>query len=286
MLAQRVMTAVVMLIVLAAAMAAPSAWPFLALMALVTGCCGFEWLRLTGPAGSARGPIAGGVALFIVALLLARYWVLAPHGDTADLLYLIMVSIVVPAAALLWIVAAAPAVVRGRSDAPAPSAGLSFFAIPALLAAWTVLALLFVLRGPWFVLSLLALVWVADIAAYFGGRALGKHKLAPRVSPGKTVEGAVCGIAAAVAWIGVSSIWNGSFGHALAQRWTLPGALLAAVLLAALSIVGDLFESLLKRRAGRKDSSALLPGHGGVYDRIDAVLPVAPVALLLSGVLF
>ena len=81
-------------------------------------------------------------------------------------------------------------------------------------------------------------------------------------------------------------MWSGSFGAALVERWSFWLALPIAALLGVLSIVGDLFESLLKRRAGRKDSSTLLPGHGGVYDRIDAILPVAPFALLLSGVLF
>ncbi|MCD0506276.1 phosphatidate cytidylyltransferase, partial [Bordetella petrii] len=177
------------------------------------------------------------------------------------------------------------AVVRGRADAPPASLAWSLFSVPAILAAWSVLALMYMARGGWFVVSLLALVWVADIAAYFVGRAIGKRKLAPRVSPGKTVEGAVAGILGAVAWVWVSSLWANSFGHALVERWSLGLALPAAALLGALSIVGDLFESLLKRRAGRKDSSALLPGHGGVYDRIDAILPVAPFALLLSGVL-
>ncbi|MOA35419.1 Phosphatidate cytidylyltransferase [compost metagenome] len=127
---------------------------------------------------------------------------------------------------------------------------------------------------------------MADIAAYFAGRAFGKRKLAPRVSPGKTIEGAIAGVLGAVVWIGLSSLWAGSFGHALVERWTFWLALPIAALLGVVSIVGDLFESLLKRRAGRKDSSTLLPGHGGVYDRIDAILPVAPFALILSGVLF
>jgi phosphatidate cytidylyltransferase len=134
-----------------------------------------------------------------------------------------------------------------------------------------------------YVLSLLVLIWAADIAAYFAGRAFGKAKLAPRVSPGKTWAGAVGGMAAAAVWMVISANWAGSFGADVQQRWGWVATAVLGVALAALSIVGDLFESLLKRRAAVKDSSQLLPGHGGVYDRIDALLPVAPVALLLSG---
>jgi phosphatidate cytidylyltransferase len=153
-----------------------------------------------------------------------------------------------------------------------------------VVAAWTALVQLYLALGAWFLVSLMALIWCADIAAYFAGKAFGRHKLAPRVSPGKTWEGAVGGVVAATLWVFVSRWWPGSFGDVLASQWPLWGVAIIAVLLAALSIVGDLFESLLKRRAGVKDSSQLLPGHGGVYDRIDALLPVAPIALLLSGV--
>ena len=92
--------------------------------------------------------------------------------------------------------------------------------MPAAFAAWAVLAQMFMARGAGFVVSLLALVWVADIAAYFAGRAFGKRKLAPRVSPGKTIEGAIAGVLGAVVWIGLSSLWSGSFGAALVERWS------------------------------------------------------------------
>ncbi|ANN71927.1 phosphatidate cytidylyltransferase [Bordetella bronchialis] len=287
MLRQRIVTAVILLAILAATMAAPTPWPFMALLAVATACAGWEWARLTLPAQGGAGAVAVGALLGVAALCVTFWWTAGgDHEFAAEASHALLFNWVVPVSALLWIVGGTIAVVRGRSDAPPASLSLTLFAILALMAAWAVLALLFMSRGAVFLLSLLALVWAADIAAYFGGRALGRHKLAPRVSPGKTIEGAVCGVAAAVLWIGVSSAWDGTFGHALVQRWTLWGALPVAVLLAVLSIVGDLFESLLKRRAGRKDSSNLLPGHGGVYDRIDAILPVAPVALLLSGVLF
>ncbi len=286
MLGQRIATAVVLLIVLGLAMSLATPWPFLALLALATGCAGWEWLRLTLPGQGGAGAVLGGLLLGLVSLALAALWLQAPEAAASEQVLAIMLHGIVPLAVLLWIVVAIPSVVRGRADIAPASAGLSLFAIPALLATWTVLAILFVQRGPWFVLSLLAVVWVADIAAYFAGRAFGRRKLAPRVSPGKTVEGALAGIVAVVAWVAVSSLWAPTFGAALVARWSWAGALPLAAALGALSIIGDLFESLLKRRAGRKDSSALLPGHGGVYDRIDAVLPVAPLAFILIGVGF
>lgn len=135
--------------------------------------------------------------------------------------------------------------------------------------------------SPLFLLAVMASVWVADIAAYFTGRAFGRHKLAPSISPGKTWEGA------AGALVGVLVYGIGlylAFGQSLATHLPLPIFALLLVLLTAVSIVGDLFESLMKRQAGIKDSSNLLPGHGGVLDRIDSLtstLPLVGLILLL-----
>jgi len=138
-------------------------------------------------------------------------------------------------------------------------------------------------------LSVLLLVWVADISAYFCGRAFGRRKLAASISPGKSwegVAGAVLGVGLlAAAWLW----WDAQFPSdspslytVLMQRgWGI--ALLGVVWLTAMSVVGDLVESLVKRCAGVKDSSALLPGHGGVLDRVDALLPVFPLALCLNA---
>ncbi|MFD4840776.1 phosphatidate cytidylyltransferase [Achromobacter sp. NPDC058515] len=285
MLGQRIVTAAVLLAILAAAMISANPWWFVALLALAAACANWEWLRLTLP--QPPSPLISiGVAVLLLAgmLALASAWLAGDGSGLSDPAW--VMRYVVPAVSAVWLFGAVAAVVRGRSDAAPASLGWSVFSVPAAFAAWAVLAQMFVARGAGFVVSLLALVWVADIAAYFAGRAFGKRKLAPRVSPGKTIEGAVAGVLGAVVWIGLSSLWAGTYGHALVERWTFWLALPIAALLGVLSIVGDLFESLLKRRAGRKDSSTLLPGHGGVYDRIDAILPVAPFALLLSGVLF
>ncbi|MVW73136.1 phosphatidate cytidylyltransferase [Bordetella sp. 15P40C-2] len=282
MLVQRVITAVVLLIVLAMTLASDNPWPFTALLALGAACACWEWLRLT-VRQPPSGAVCVGVAVLAFVLMLGSAWMWLQDGGASwrD----IVVQILTPIVALVWAFGATGAVVQGRSSAPPASAMWSLFSVPAIFTAWSLLALGFMQRGWWFVVSLLALVWIADIAAYFAGRAFGKRKLAPKVSPGKTIAGAVAGVLGAVVWVWGSSFWAGSFGESLFARLGLPLGLLAAALLGAISIVGDLFESLLKRRAGRKDSSNLLPGHGGVYDRIDAILPVAPFAFLLSGVL-
>ncbi len=134
-------------------------------------------------------------------------------------------------------------------------------------------------RSPMLLLAVMALVWIADIAAYFTGRAFGKHKLAPAISPGKTWEG----VAGAVVGVMIYGLWVAEVLPATTDVAPvfMAGALL---LLTALSIAGDLFESMIKRQANMKDSSQLLPGHGGILDRIDSqtsTLPVVALALLL-----
>jgi len=142
--------------------------------------------------------------------------------------------------------------------------------------------------SPVFLLSAMAIVWVADIGAYFAGKAFGKRKLAPSISPGKSWEGAIGGwiavlvlASASILAAGAVPLLDQTFAVALVSKhgWVL--TLLILTVLVAASIVGDLFESQLKRRAGMKDSSNLLPGHGGVLDRIDALVPVLPIAALL-----
>lgn len=201
---------------------------------------------------------------FALDLLFSRLWVWAAAG---------------------WLIAAVYVFIA-HTDKPPFSLAITAFGMLAVPAAGTALLAAHA-RGLVYLLSLMAIVWAADIGAYFIGRAAGGPKLAPRISPGKTISGAAGGILVAVLWVGLTSLWTGeagqytTYGAHLVERWGLPAALALTVMLAAVSIVGDLFESLLKRRAGRKDSSQLLPGHGGFYDRVDALLPVVPLAMLL-----
>ena len=139
-----------------------------------------------------------------------------------------------------------------------------------------------------FLLSVLLVVWMADIAAYFSGKAWGRHKLAPEISPGKTWEGVV---GALVGVFSMGFIWLAAVGYfslpsqSLFDRLYAHGFvvfILGLIFLVMMSVVGDLVESLVKRSVGAKDSSQLLPGHGGILDRIDAILPTLPLAVMLA----
>lgn len=284
MLKQRVVTAVVLLAVLLGALLAPGPWPLILLLVLAAVCGLWEWLRLTWPGQGSAWPLLLAILCGAGMLLLAWQWLAPSPAAWSIQLQAALNEKLLPVVALVWIVLATALVFQGQSQRRSGALWLSLFGIAAVLAVWLALAQMFLQQGAWFLVSLMALIWCADIAAYFTGKAFGRHKLAPRVSPGKTWEGAAGGVLAATAWVLLSAYWPGSFGDALMQRWPWWVAALIAIFLASLSIVGDLFESLLKRRAGVKDSSQLLPGHGGVFDRIDALLPVAPIALLITGI--
>ncbi|MGV0951420.1 MAG: phosphatidate cytidylyltransferase, partial [Azonexus sp.] len=143
-----------------------------------------------------------------------------------------------------------------------------------LFPAWLALVQLRV-AGPGVLLAILAIVWMADVAAYFSGKRFGKHKLAPSISPGKTWEGAIGGGIGVVLY-GIALRLGFAFEPVGLPLWVF--GLLAVT---AISIMGDLYESMLKRQAGIKDSSNVLPGHGGVLDRIDSLTSTLPVVALL-----
>ena len=274
MLKQRVLTAVALLGVLALVVAATSPWPFLLFLALACACAGFEWLRLTLGVRSVWAPV-GAVALFAACAWQAKQWI------GGDFKALVVLQGIVCLAVGLWLTLLLPALWRAQVTRPAYGLANSVAAVVTLLATWGALAYWYLQRGAIFVVSLLIVVWVADIAAYFAGRAFGRRKLAPSISPGKTLEGAFAGVVGVVVWLLISAQWPQTFAASLRSQTSWFVLLLMGVLLAIFSIAGDLFESLLKRRAGVKDSSQLLPGHGGVYDRIDAVVAVVPLGFLL-----
>lgn len=276
MLAQRILTAVVLLGLLIPALVADRAWPFMALTLALIAAAGWEWGRLNGLRSG--GALVSGALLLAVCAL--AWWAGWAAQAPAALWW---------SAAALWAAGGLAALRAGPAAWPAVPRPLRLvLGLGALATAWLALASARAL-GLSFILSALCLVWVADIAAYFGGRAFGRHKLAPSISPGKSWEGVVFGmlgvLALALGWLVWERAGEGRgpsvFSMAMSHGGWVAGVLVLAVL-AGMSVVGDLVESMAKRAAGRKDSSALLPGHGGVLDRVDALLPTLPMAMALS----
>lgn len=266
MLRQRVITAISLLLLLAVVLGSGSALLFMLTLAVFFGAACWEALRLL----SVRRAIPIAVLATLILIFLA--------GRATDE-WIPLASLCV----LLWALRFAPALKFGLP----PTDGLR----GALFTAVYLIALFgcFVaIAGLWsrsivFMVSAMAIVWVADIGAYFAGRAFGRRKLAPTISPGKSWEGVAGGmLAVLLASALASAALPQSFPAQLLAHYGAPvWALLLCVMVAA-SVVGDLFESMMKRRAGMKDSSGLLPGHGGVLDRIDALIPTMPLAFLLA----
>ncbi|ABM37073.1 phosphatidate cytidylyltransferase [Polaromonas naphthalenivorans] len=273
MLKQRVITAIVLLAILLPALFYKTPVPFCALALLMIAAGAWEWGRLNafGQAGS-----LGLAALCVLACGLSWYGGLLEKP--LPLLWAV--------AGAAWVLAGAWLLKSGVAGWPRiPRALRLAGGLAALWLAWLAIARARVM-GIEFLLSVLVLVWVADIFAYFAGRAFGgrfsKGKLAPSISPGKSWEGVWGGMAGVVALSLAWFFWGGETLYSqLAQRHGLALMLLAIIFLAAMSVVGDLVESLVKRSAGVKDSSGLLPGHGGVLDRVDALLPTLPLAMML-----
>ena len=276
MLRQRVITALVLLALLLPALFASSSLPFALFTLVLISAAGWEWARLNG----AQAPLPALATGALVALMCGASLLQLPQMGQAGGLWW--------AGTLLWLVGGTRVLRRGPAGWTQLPKGLRWALGPLLLwLAWLAMAQARTI-GINFLLSAMCVVWVADISAYFCGRAFGKRKLALTISPGKSWEGVYGGVAGvlllSVLWIWGESQFNlasVSLFKLLQQRLGWGGLLLAALLLTALSVVGDLFESLVKRAAGAKDSSRLLPGHGGVLDRVDALLPVLPAALAL-----
>lgn len=275
MLRQRVITAVLLLAVLLPALFHHRIEAFAALTLLMLAAAGWEWARLNGQAQ----PVALSTGIGLGALLGLAWWVGALE-QSWRILWLV--------AGAAWVLLAVVALGRGVDGWSRWPVALRLPAGLVLLAcAW--LAMVQARQiGLGFLLSVFLLVWTADIAAYFGGKRFGRRKLAPSVSPGKSWEGAVSGLLGVVllasAWLVLDRAGWALGGSLYSRLWELGPwlAALALLFLTAMSVVGDLIESLVKRSAGVKDSSQLLPGHGGVLDRVDALLPVLPLAMMLA----
>lgn len=275
MLKQRVITAVVMAALLFLALFSLPLLGLAAVFALVVLLAGWEWSDLSG-----LGRVGRWVFVLVLAscLLGVALWA----GLNAGGLVAERVQPVMGLAGLWW--ALALLWVQGYPGSAALWGSRpvrSLMGLLVLVPAWLALVWLRQLpAGAWMVVFLLALVAAADIGAYFSGSAWGKRKLAPRVSPGKSWVGLWGGLACSVALAGLvwAWFWQG--------QMALPGLLALVVLVALVSVLGDLLESMVKRHRGIKDSGHLLPGHGGFMDRLDSISAAAPVfvlGLLLMG---
>lgn len=237
-----------------------------AFLALIVALAALEWAHL---GGLAAGWARGGLVAYQLFLLAGGYWLAGryPHW----------VLPVLGGFVGWWLGVGAVLALRRQPVVANPRRRPLLLAGAPLLtaAAWLALVLLHGTgpRGPALVLLLMILIWGADTAAYFSGRAFGRHRLAPAVSPGKTVEGFAGALVAAAACGLVLA------GGGIAARVDTGAAVALCLVVALASVAGDLFESYAKRVAGLKDSGQLLPGHGGVLDRIDSLIAAAPVFL-------
>ena len=280
MLKQRIITALVLLAILLPALFYPEPIAFAAVVLILIAGAAWEWGRLNGCSFAA----SLGLAALCVGLCVASWF--AGWGLSSPALLWIL-------AGGAWVLGSAWLLSVGVPGWPrVPQAVRVVIGVLALWLAWLA-AVQARTIGINFLLSVMTLVWMADIAAYFTGRAFGmrftKNKLAPSISPGKSWEGVWGGMAGVLllgfAWSALDAHWGAAvpslYSRLAAQSWWL--LVLGALLMACMSVVGDLIESLVKRSAGAKDSSNLLPGHGGVLDRVDALLPTLPLAMMLTS---
>lgn len=265
MLMQRVITALLLLpVLLALIWFAPTPWLY-AVLSAIGLLIAWEWSGLMGMAAQ-RGLRLAYVAA--AGVVLAIVWFMPPQFRL----------VLWGAAVLWWLVAITllPGFPENLQRRPIPKIVMGLVGL--LLTAATLIALASLhamTDGALKLMFLLFLIFAADTGAYLAGRNFGKHKLAPNVSPGKTIEGAIGGLLLCAAWALIAG----------AAVFTLNGQpllmlVLLSLLVAALSIVGDLTESMFKRIAGLKDSGNILPGHGGILDRVDSLLAAAPVMVL------
>ena len=262
MLKQRIITTLILLPIALCGFFLLEGSGFALFIGVVVTLGAWEWARLAGfEAQSARVVFAAVVALLLFGLHI--FPDLAPWVLGAAVLWW--------AAATFLVLTFPQSAVHWSSIATKLVIGLLI-----LLPAWQGLVLIKAMPlGNWLIMAVMILVWGADIGAYFSGRKFGKRKLAPKVSPGKSWEGVFGGLLLSLlitAAVGVVRDWSASQMFA---------ALAGAAVIVLISVVGDLTESMFKRQAGVKDSSNLLPGHGGVLDRIDSLTAAIPVFAVL-----
>lgn len=290
MLKQRVITAIVLLLILIGSyMLGPVA--FAGVMAIAFILAQWEWLKLSGLNSIISALIAvvvGGSAAAITYLVSLDLQVINHASQEYQQLYANLSGMFVmylTVITLLWVGISIRVFFARKTGLPVNRIVVGITGVFFPPATWLAFVAMYATFGISMVISLLAIVWVADIMAYFTGMAFGKHRMSPAISPKKSWEG-VAGGMLSVMLLGLLFAWFAP------EIKTIPGVIvesmgalvwiIIAYILVSLSIVGDLFESALKRQAGIKDSSNLLPGHGGFYDRLDAMMPTLPAGFLLT----
>jgi len=270
MLKQRVITALVLAPLLLALIFLTKASVFATLLGLIFLLGMWEWTRMAG----VRGYPLRIACLLVYAILFALLW---PVCKTQWWWLPVLAGLLWWLVAVAWL--AHPRF--GAEPTPGPTVIKLLAGAMVVVPAWCAvvvmhgeLALPNTGRGPWWVVFFACIVFAADIGAYSAGRRWGHTKLAPAISPGKTREG----VYGALVCSGVVGLVGGAMLHVSAGR--LPAIVALALLTVLFSIVGDLFESLIKRHAGVKDSGTLFPGHGGVFDRMDSLVAALPVFVL------
>ena len=273
MLRTRILTAIILFVALCGALFFLPTVAWFVLVSVICALAAWEWGGLSDWHERTRIAYAVTLGAFCLALLINPFKLTA-HVSARDVILLLGALfwfLVVP----LWL---------GFRWSLRSNLVASLTGVLVLVPSTIVFALLRELvnthfNGGWVVIIVAGIAWSADIAAYFSGRAFGRRKLAPSISPGKTWAGAVCAVLGVLVYGNTILLCGGFFATAAGLTFILFQVML--VLLTAFSIVGDLFESLLKRQAGVKDSSALLPGHGGILDRVDSLTAMLPVLWLL-----
>ena len=259
MLKQRILTAALLLPAVIAAILLLSVELFSILWAVVMSVAAYEWLKLSG----IKNTLSLFVALLVLNLSFFSVWFYPISNFPIEWFILIA-----------WLYAIVS--LTGDPVKRLQNCSSTRYTIIALLTGcliifptWLAMVLLHQ-HNPWMVLHVFGIVWVADTGAYFSGKAFGKHKLAPAISPGKSWEGVIGALFAIVVYSVIVSFWL----NQTQQQWLF---VLICVIAAIASVAGDLLESVFKRVIGVKDSGQILPGHGGAMDRLDSITAAAPV---------
>jgi phosphatidate cytidylyltransferase len=278
MLITRIVTAIALLIVVIPALFLAPFWVWQVVVLAFMVLAGLEWGRMLG---SAKGGRLLASALAAAGIIFTFTPTLTTSSSMAMLGVLsVFASLVIVLAGLFWFLIS-PLALRPSYSAKTGGLPLAFLL---LLATWLAVTQLSE-RGPLYVLSCLLIVWIADTFAYFSGRTFGNKKLAPSISPGKTwagVYGGIVGVALYFFVFGQFGFTGNSFPKTVSSSVGILGAIIIAIAMTAYSVIGDLYESKLKREVGVKDSGNTLPGHGGVLDRIDAVIAILPICWLID----